>query len=145
MPLCRIVGFPQCLILFSRNIPQCLIRGSGLNPQKKERCTKKGEIAATLIAFALHLHCICIAFALHLHCICIAFALHLHCICCLFDRLPWTQIRARNTRRDQRHETHAQRRERDARTFIVLYGNLVDNFGHESDVMSLQDPFTSRP
>jgi len=25
------------------------------------------------------------------------------------------------------------------------YGNLVDNFSHESDVTSIQDPFTSRP
>jgi len=27
----------------------------------------------------------------------------------------------------------------------MLYGKLVDNFSHESDVTSLQDPFTSRP
>ena len=26
-----------------------------------------------------------------------------------------------------------------------IYGKLVDNFSHESDVTSLQDPFTSRP
>jgi len=26
-----------------------------------------------------------------------------------------------------------------------MYGKLVDNFSHESDVTSLQDPFTSRP
>ena len=29
--------------------------------------------------------------------------------------------------------------------YIYIYGKLVDNFNHESDVTSLQDPFTSRP
>jgi len=29
--------------------------------------------------------------------------------------------------------------------FDGSYGKLVDNFSHESDVTSLQDPFTSRP
>jgi len=31
------------------------------------------------------------------------------------------------------------------RSISVAFGKLVDNFSHESDVTSLQDPFTSRP
>ena len=32
-----------------------------------------------------------------------------------------------------------------SRRLLALYGKLVDNFSPESDVTSLQDPFTSRP